>query len=447
MFPLAAGVGARLAARARGVTGMLAFTQVARSAGGPMRVALLLALGVGMACFALLFSASLAQNGADRAAYATGADVRITEAQALTGGDAANARAALLKLPGVTGITPIFRGAARGSSDINAPPAGLLAVDPATWAGVAGVVSWRTDYAATSPGTLMAQLRAHQWPAPAAGATPVALGDADHPIWALVSDSLAANLHLRVGQRFTLRVANTNADETTFVMGALVHAFPTLYPGQVPGGFVVVALDDAQGVRASPMMSTNQWWVRTAGNLAFAAALARAAPNLSITQTLDRRQIQAQIAASPLLAGMRGLLAVGVTLTVALALLGSMMQAALSARGRMVQFAVLRSLGMRGQQLRRMLLGEQAVVYLFGLVAGTLFGVGMAFATLPYLQFGDAVLDPTTIGVPPERLVVDPITLIICYGALVLGFVFGLLVTASAARRMGLGQTLRLGED
>lgn len=122
-------------------------------------------------------------------------------------------------------------------------------------------------------------------------------------------------------------------------------------------------------------------------------------------------------------------------------------RAALGARGRLVQFAVSRSLGMRTQQLRRMLLGEQAAAYLFGLLGGTLFGVGLAFATLPYLQFGDAVLDSATIGVPPALLVANPVSLAVCYGALFLGFVIGLLVTAGAATRIGLGQALRLGED
>lgn len=118
--------------------------------------------------------ASLAQSGADRAAYATSADVRLAKAQPLTGTDATRALAALAALPGVMGITPVFRGLALGSSDVNAPPATLLPV--------AGVVSWRADYAAASPGALMVQLQAHQWSTAAAGSALVALGAADHPL-------------------------------------------------------------------------------------------------------------------------------------------------------------------------------------------------------------------------------------------------------------------------
>lgn len=109
--------------------------------------------------------------------------------------------------------------------------------------------------------------------------------------------------------------------------------------------------------------------MRTAGNPARAAALANVEPNLSITQTIDRRQIQAQIVSSPLLVGMRGLLGVGVTLTVALALLGSMMQAALDWRSRPCRTP-----------------------------------------SLP-MPSSDAVLDSTIVGVSAERLVVDPVNL------------------------------------
>ncbi len=448
VFPVLAGLGARIAARARGATGMLVFTQVARSAralGGPMRVALLLALGIGMAFFALAFAGSLEQNTADRAAYAVGADVRVTEAQAITGGDVTAARSALAGLPGVRGITPVFRGAARTNANVNGLPVGLLAVDPATWATAAGATSWRADDAADSPTALMAALAAHQW-AGAGGS----VGDAAHPLWALVSDTLAANLHLRAGQRFTLPVANTNLDQTTFIAGAIIYAVPTVYPAQVPGGFVVVGLGDAEGVGASPAIGPDEFWLQTAGSAAFAAALSQVAPNIGVIASLDRRQIQSRLADSPLVAGMRGLLTVGVALMVMLALLASVVQAALLARRRRVQFAVLRSLGMRAGQVRRIVLGEQTVVCLFGVVGGTLFGVGLAVATLPYLQFGDNVLDATTVGVPPERLVVDAANLGWFYGALLVGCALALIATAVAARRAGIGtarQTLRLGED
>lgn len=91
---------------------------------------LLLALGVGMAWVALIFCASLAQIGADHAPSPLGADVRITATRVPAGGDVAQARPSLARLPGVMGITPVFRGVALGSRASKAPPAGLLVVNP-----------------------------------------------------------------------------------------------------------------------------------------------------------------------------------------------------------------------------------------------------------------------------------------------------------------------------
>src|SRR5262249_9113868 len=79
LFPLSAALGARLAARGRGATSLLALAQVERSSGRYSRMTLLLVLAVGMGVFALTFDASLAVNAHDRATYAVGADVRITE--------------------------------------------------------------------------------------------------------------------------------------------------------------------------------------------------------------------------------------------------------------------------------------------------------------------------------------------------------------------------------
>jgi putative ABC transport system permease protein len=166
-----------------------------------------------------------------------------------------------------------------------------------------------------------------------------------------------------------------------------------------------------------------------------------------VINVLDRRTVYATIGSSPLQSGMRGLLTAGAALAVGLAVLGSVVQSVLNARRRSVQFAVLRTIGMGTRQLRRLLLGEQAVVYAFGLVGGLALGVILAGATLPYLQFNDATLDASTSGVPPDRLVIEPQSLGIFCAVLALALLLGLFLTARAAARIGLGSTLRLGED
>ena len=144
---------------------------------------------------------------------------------------------------------------------------------------------------------------------------------------------------------------------------------------------------------------------------------------------------------------MRGLLLIGAITAALLAVLGSLVQAVMSARQRTTQFAIFRTLGMAGRQLTGLLLGEQTVVYLFGLLGGTALGLILTTATWPFLQFSDSGLDPAKIGVPSYVLRINWQQVGIFYGALLLAFVLALVITARYAATIGLGKALRLGED
>jgi hypothetical protein len=102
---------------------------------------------------------------------------------------------------------------------------------------------------------------------------------------------------------------------------------------------------------------------------------------------------------------------------------------------------------MAGRQLTGLLLGEQIVVYAFGLVGGTLLGLLLATATLPFLEFSDTTIDPTKLGIPPYQLVFNGTGIIIFYAVLLAAFVLALATAARYATTIGLGKALRLGED
>ncbi len=87
------------------------------------------------------------------------------------------------------------------------------------------------------------------------------------------------------------------------------------------------------------------------------------------------------------------------------------------------------------------------MVYTFGLVGGSALGLLLAGSTLPYLQFGDTTIDPTTLGVPPYVLSIDPAKVAIFYAFLLGSFALALGASAFYATTVGLGKALRLGED
>jgi len=108
---------------------------------------------------------------------------------------------------------------------------------------------------------------------------------------------------------------------------------------------------------------------------------------------------------------------------------------------------VLRTMGMAGRQLTGMLLGEQVVVYAFGLIGGTVLGLLLVTATLPFLEFSDTTIDPSRLGVPPYALAFNAPGIGLFYVTLLVAFAVALAIAARYASTIGLGKTLRLGED
>lgn len=461
IFPWVVAAGLRLAARTRGAAGMLAFAQVSRNPSAPARLTLLLALAVGLGLFAIAFDTSLTHNAADRASYQAGADMRLMQQNNEPDIVDQRIQAQLRALPGVAGITAADRDRAYTTDTEGDFSVDVLAVDPATWQQVAGATSWRADYASASPASLMAGLRSHQWGANAADrAGQTSAGDSAHPLWAIVSQVYATAHQAHIGDRFPLVIGGANNAATTFQIGAIVSYFPTMYPAAAGQGFVVVNINDyfgalnlANGINNvnSAVIGPNEYWLALAGGQGphdkLLAALHAHQTQFDLNRIVDRQTLQESIVANPIQSGVRGLLLVGALIAAALAVLGSVVQSAITARARTVQFAVLRTLGLTNRYLTRVLLGEQLVVYIFGLVGGTLLGLLLAMATLPFLQFGDTTVDVTQVGVPPVRLAVSPQGVGYFYAALVVAFVAALGIAGVSAARRRLGQALRIGED
>jgi ABC-type lipoprotein release transport system permease subunit len=446
LVPWAAALGERLAARGRGITAVLAFAQVERTPGRYTRLTMLLVLAVGLGLFALTFNATLARNVSDRVAYSVGADLRLTENLAETGSLGERIQAKLQQVPGVASVTPVYRTLESTTADLGNQSVDLLAIDPATFGQVAGPVSWRADYASQSLDQLMAQMQTHLQ---GHGAY-----ESDTPIWAIASQTLADQLQLRVGDRFAIQFTEAGDAPTNLIVGAIVHEFPTLYPEAHPGGFLVIAYSDfraglaAGNPAAASTSGPNEFWLHTTGNPDVVAQRLQAAQDQLDIHRVQNRADQLTIAeTNPISSGISGLLLVGAFTAALLAILGGVVQSLLAVRQRVTQFAILRTIGMANQQMARLLLGEQVVVYLFGLVGGTLLGLLMTTATLPYLQFSDTTVDSTKLGVPPYELAFRPGDIILFYAALLAAFVLALVLAARFAATIGLGKALRLGED
>jgi putative ABC transport system permease protein len=442
LFPLVTRAGARLAQWGRGAAGMLAFAELDRMRGQFVRLALPLTLTIGLGIFALTFQTSLKSNSLDAARFLVGCDQRVVLQSAFSGTPpTAPFETQIAAMPGVEAITPTYRSGATNVSD--GTPVDLLGIDPTSFARAA---YWRSDYASLPLSTLMAKMQSK--------ARGPEAGDQSHPIWALVDAQFAAQYGLSPGTVFALTPDDIPSSVFYFVVGAVVAHFPTLGDTAVNGHVVfnladyANALNGPQGRGYMYFNGPNEYWLRTTPGAAAASQRATdlTNPNLWVQSVANLTTIEQQALDDPLSAGMAGLLEIGAVSTALLAIMGSVIQAGLLARQRLMLFAILRTLGGQRQQLLGILLSQQAVVYGFGLVVGTLLGVLLATATLPFLTFSTAVSD-TASQLPPSLLAIDARTIAGFYAALLLAFAAALIIGTLALTRTGLGQVLRLGED
>ncbi|PWT76897.1 MAG: hypothetical protein C5B60_03560 [Chloroflexi bacterium] len=444
VFPLATRAGAWLAGLRRGATGMLAFAQLDRASSQFTRLALLLSLSIGLGIFALTFQASLKSNAVTATAFLVGCDQRVVLQSAVDGAPlTAPLQSQFAGLPGVETSTPVYRSVATNPAD--ATNVDILGIDPTSFASVA---YWSSDYASQPLTDLLAQMQAH-----AQG--PLA-GDQQHPIWALVDTQFADNYRLSKGVIFTLNPQDSPSATVFFEVEAVVAHFPTLGATNVSGQ-VVFNLADLTYALTGPLqqggytgfIGPSEYWLRTTASPTAAQARTTAFrnPNLWVQTVINRATVQQQAIDDPLTSGMTGLLVIGACVAAVLALIASMIQSGVGAEQRMTQFAILRTLGGQRNQLVRILLGQQLVIYGFGLAAGTLLGVLLSTATLPFLQFSTTSLDTTMEQLPPYALSFNLPGTGIFYAALLLAFALALLIGVQTALRDGLGRALRIGED
>ncbi|MEO7000290.1 MAG: ABC transporter permease, partial [Ktedonobacterales bacterium] len=460
LFPLVARMGMWLALRRRGATDVLAFAQLTRAGAAASRLALALTVAVGLGFFALTYQSSLAQSAQDRAAYLAGSDQRVVINQEAEGATITTGfTTRLAQAPGVQAVSPVFRSAgdvllAGGAT----PSVTIMAIEPQSFASVA---DWRSNDASQSLHALMQGMIAHEYKgssgqasSPYANTAGTATAGTERaPIYTLMSAGLASSLNLHPGDRFHA-TPREGASTYTFVLGAIVNNFPTLYTGNQVG-YVVVDAHDYIPALENPALDgvfvngPDEFWLRTTPDARAAQARAHLLqdPNLLVQNVLDRRQLAAQFQVDPIAAGMTGLLLMGALLAVSFAIVSCAAQAIVWVRQRRTQITILRTLGLSGGELARVTLAELGSIVLFSLVGGGALGLLLASATLPFLQFSATLLDTTTLGGPASTLALNPTGILAFYAALLVAFGLTLLLVAGITRRISLSSTLRLGED
>lgn len=191
-----------------------------------------------------------------------------------------------------------------------------------------------------------------------------------------------------------------------------------------------------------PIPVVDEYWIAAKGDADSIADSLRESPFSSVSvETIA--DTSGRLSGDPVALGAIGSLAVGFVAAVVFASIGFALSAAVSARERIVEFGLLRAVGLGSGQLIRWLMMEQGVLVVVSLSMGTLLGYTMTAVLLPLIsltQDGAPVTPPVDVQIPWATILAMEVAIVISLAAMVA-------VTTTSLRRMGLGSLLRAGEE
>ncbi|MBN1246915.1 MAG: FtsX-like permease family protein, partial [Anaerolineae bacterium] len=446
LMPLLMSVLSWIAARTRSVGLLMASRHLARTPGSYATPLILLVLTLSLSAFTASLAHTLDQNLYDRIYYQTGADVQFLErgasdpgeldpAFAASGGIGSEAEEATsetagprwfflpvadyLDAPGVEAVMRVAVYPATANVTLGGAAARggvFMGVERASFPQIA---YWREDFAGQSLGALMNALAVQR-------------------NGVLVPESFLEANYLREGDIVRVEV-ETYGQGTAIdlvIVGSFQY-FPTWYPSEGP---LFVGDLDYLFERAGQQYPYGVWM-----DLASDADVSALVSEELSLFSYDWQASQATIAAEqelPERQGLFGLLSVGFAAAGVLTVLGFLLYALFSFRRRLIEFGVLRAVGLSTGQMSAFLGWELALLILMGGGLGTALGGMVSKFFIPFLQVG---VDEIS-RIPPY--VVD-----VAWSAIFRIYVLfiGLFVVALAAlivmlRRMRIFEAVKLGE-
>ncbi len=257
---------------------------------------------------------------------------------------------------------------------------------------------------------------------------------------AVANAAFMAAFGLQPGDTIT---ATVEGRARQLAIAGVVDSFPTTDPARPlivldEPTLALLRLEATGGAR-----NADEWWLSTTdGDGGAVAAALRGSPfgSAELMTVGDRTR---SLSTDPVALGIIGILALGFAATGLFAGVVLTVSAAVSARQRRTELALLRALGLSGRQLSGSLWLENGSLVLVSLLAGTGLGLLVGWLVLPFLtvtQGAASPMPPVVVHVPWDRVLALEAAAAIALGVAVL-------VIGAALRRLGVGSVLRMGED
>ncbi len=437
----------------RGAAPLLALAQMARSSRQPLRITLLLTLALSFAIFSLVCLASQAQRVLDVTAFQAGADFSGTASNNIfTAAQLPAATKAYDSIPGVRSASLGYTTPAIAGNGLSGASIDFHAVDANTFAQTA---IWNNQDSEQSLTVLMQLLQSQR---------PTATSR--HIVPAIVDVQALDTLHVGMGSRFTLNFSSLShaTDLTNFAVVAVVQHIPTPNASTGPGVLVdyesyVTNYEQKEGINGNLAVPIDTIWLRTADDAASLQSVRHALSvgELQLDSLYDRRALIDTQYHEPLYLTLVGVLGLGATTALLLALIGSLTASWSSIRGRLSSFTVLRALGATPIQVVFALVWEQCFIYVTAILLGIVFGLVFSFLVVPVLTFTS--VSPLGVSsdintqafyiaqsVPPLRVVI-PVTVGIALALLAVLCLVTLALMVWLVLRPAISTMLRVNDD
>jgi len=223
-----------------------------------------------------------------------------------------------------------------------------------------------------------------------------------------------------------------------------IREFPTVEPRE--GDPIVLDYQTFSAIRyelGSSIAGPNEFWLRVDPAAGDETVSALRQEPLRRSNLVVRTDVEVTLKSDPLALGTIGSLLLGFVAAAVLAGVAFSVNAAVSARQRTREFALLRSAGLSSRQLVSWLSLENGVLVGFSLVAGTALGWLLVWLVLPL-----TALTQSAATAVPEVTIVFPWKAILAFdAAIVLVLAAATAVLSRVLKRAGLEAILRAGGE
>ncbi|WP_152392230.1 ABC transporter permease [Paenibacillus guangzhouensis] len=252
----------------------------------------------------------------------------------------------------------------------------------------------------------------------------------------IIPSNVASKYQIKPGDIVNISLQNQPIE---FVVVGVLPYWPTQYPKQTP--FFITNLDYIYD--QVPLIPYKVWLKMEPKALVAPLIDELAKNNIELATIDDVRTELVKQNKHPQRGGVFGILSLGFLVSVIISLIGYLLYWFFNLSGRVVQFGVLRAMGLSRKQLTGMLLLEQIFTAGLSIVLGVLIGKLSSILFLPFLQTTENV----NMQVPPFRIVFenkDTTQLYIVVGVMMLT---GAALLFMHIRRLRVHQAVKMGEE